>query len=197
MRGGKPGKTICLRADMDALPVKEEHDIPYKSTVVDNDYPGGPFPVMHACGHDMHVAMLLGAADVLGQLKAELEGTVVFLFQPAEEGPPHPENGGARMMLEEKCLEGIEPGMCFGMHVIPMPTGWVGLRVGSNFAASRMIKIDIQGKQVHGSMPWGGIDPLVPAGNIIATLPTIYRQLSANSAFTWVCRAKVSSDTAP
>ncbi|KAI9020410.1 N-acyl-L-amino acid amidohydrolase [Hyaloraphidium curvatum] len=184
LRGAKPGKTICLRADMDALPVLELQDLPYKSTVVDNDYPGGPFPVMHACGHDTHVAMLLGAAKVLCQMRDQLEGTVVFLFQPAEEGPPLPEDGGARLMLAENCLAGIEPGMVFGMHVVPMPVGHVGLRVGSNFAASRMIRIEIQGKQVHGSMPWGGRDPLVSAGNVITALPAIYRQMPATSPFT-------------
>lgn len=132
----------------------------------------------------MHVTMLLGAAKVLGQMKDDLEGTVVFLFQPAEEGPPLPENGGARMMLEEDCLAGVEPGMVFGMHVIPNPTGMVSLRVGSNFAASRMIKIEITGKQVHGSAPWLGIDPMIPAANIITALPAIYRQMPATSAFT-------------
>lgn len=101
MRGGKPGKTICLRADMDALPVLELQDFEWKSTKVDTEYPGGPFPVHHACGHDFHVAMLLGAASVLGEIKSEIEGTIVFLFQPAEEGPPLPEDGGARMMLAE------------------------------------------------------------------------------------------------
>src|SRR4051794_25856595 len=131
----------------------------------------------------MHVAMLLGAAHVLGTLKAQLEGTVVFLFQPAEEGPPLPEDGGARLMLAENCFAGTEPDMVFGIHVVPNPIGWVGLRVGSNFAASRMIRIEIEGKQVHGSMPWLGIDPMIAAGNIITALPAIYRQLDAGKPF--------------
>ncbi|KXS16827.1 N-acyl-L-amino acid amidohydrolase [Gonapodya prolifera JEL478] len=181
-------KIICLRADMDALPVKETFDIPYASKVVDETYPGGPFPVMHACGHDTHVAMLMSAASVLAAMRDSLHGTVVFLFQPAEEGPPLEEAGGARQMMAEGWheVDGVsyEPGMVFGIHVGPTPTGSIGWREGTMFAASALLKIDIQGKQVHGSMPWLGKDPLVVAADVITQCGQLYRQMPATSAFT-------------
>ncbi|MFJ9690681.1 M20 family metallopeptidase [Kitasatospora sp. NPDC101183] len=180
LRGGRPGsKVVALRADIDALPVKEESGEEFASTVVDADYPGGPFPVSHACGHDGHTAMLLGAATVLAGVRERLPGTVLFVFQPAEEGAPVGESSGARQMIAEGALDDPAPTMAFGMHLGPLPTGYVGYRTGNQFAASCLVKIVITGRQVHGSTPWMGVDPMPAAGAIQLGIGQLYRQLPA------------------
>ncbi|MFJ5228405.1 M20 family metallopeptidase [Kitasatospora sp. NPDC088391] len=180
LRGGRPGeRVVALRADIDALPVKEDSGEPFASTVVDQDHPGGPFPVAHACGHDGHTAMLLGAANVLAGVRAELPGTVLFVFQPAEEGAPVDERSGAKEMLAEGACDDPRPTMAFGMHLGPLPTGYVGYRVGNQFGASCLIKIVLSGEQVHGSTPWMGVDPVPAAGSIMVGVGQLYRQVSA------------------
>jgi amidohydrolase len=178
LRGGLDGdRVVALRADIDALPLREESGVDFASTVVDHDYPGGPFPVAHACGHDCHTAMLMGAASVLAEARDELPGTVLFLFQPAEEGPPIDEEGGAREMEAEGALADPEPTMVFGMHVTPYPKGVVAYLAGNQYGASVLIRITVHGKGVHGSTPWEGIDPLPPAADIITAMGQVYRQL--------------------
>jgi amidohydrolase len=185
LKGGKAGdRVMALRADIDALPVKETSGVDFASTAVDPDYPGGPFPVSHACGHDCHTAMLMGAASVLTGVKEELPGTVVFIFQPAEEGPPLGETGGAAQMEAENALRGVEPTMVYGHHVTPLPIGAVGYRKGNQYAASCTVKIDLHGKQVHGSTPWEGIDPMPVAADIISGCGQLYRQFPAFDPFT-------------
>ncbi|XIE81381.1 amidohydrolase [Streptomyces sp. SBR177] len=180
LRGGRPGsRTVALRADMDALPVPDRCGAPFASTRVDADYPGGPFPVSHACGHDCHTAMLMGAASVLAGVRERLPGTVLFVFQPAEEGPPVTEEGGARAMLAEGALDDPVPSMVFGLHVTPYPKGWVGYKAGNQYAASTLVRIVVTGHQVHGSTPWQGIDPMPAAGGILTGIGQIYRQVSA------------------
>ncbi|MER8044565.1 amidohydrolase [Streptomyces sp. NPDC094032] len=180
LRGGLPGvRTVALRADIDALPVKDLCGADFASESVDADYPGGPFPVSHACGHDCHTAMLMGAASVLAGARERLPGTVLFVFQPAEEGPPVTEEGGARAMLEAGAFADPVPSMVFGMHVTPYPKGYVGYRVGNQYAASSLVRIVVTGKQVHGSTPWQGVDPMPAAGGIVTGIGQIYRQVSA------------------
>ncbi|MER7519212.1 amidohydrolase [Streptomyces sp. NPDC126499] len=180
LRGGRPGpRTVALRADIDALPVPDLCGVDFASGTVDADYPGGPFPVSHACGHDCHTAMLMGAASVLAGVRERLPGTVLFVFQPAEEGPPVTERGGALAMLEAGAFAGPVPTMVFGMHVTPYPKGYVGYRVGNQYAASTLVRIVVTGKQVHGSTPWQGIDPMPAAGAILTGIGQIYRQVSA------------------
>ncbi|QIS14216.1 M20 metallopeptidase family protein [Nocardia arthritidis] len=180
LRGGTRGdRVMALRADIDALPVKENSGVPFASTVIDADYPGGPFPVAHACGHDCHTAMLMGAASVLSRVRERLSGTVLFVFQPAEEGAPAGERGGAARMLAENALADPAPTMVYGHHVSPYPLGHVGFRAGNQFAASCMVEITVSGKQVHGSTPWRGIDPMPAAADIISAMGQLYRQLDA------------------
>ena len=180
LRGGRPGgRVAALRADTDALPVADLCGTDFASSAVDHDYPGGPFPVSHACGHDGHTAMLLGAATVLAGVREQLPGTVLFVFQPAEEGPPVTETGGARQMLAEHALDDPEPTMVFGMHLTPHPKGHVGYRVGNQYAASCLVKITVTGRQVHGSTPWQGVDPMPPAAAIVTGIGQLYRQLDA------------------
>jgi amidohydrolase len=178
LRGGQDGdRVVALRADIDALPLREESGVGFASTVVDEDYPGGPYPVAHACGHDCHTAMLMGAASVLAHERAELSGTVLFVFQPAEEGPPIDEDGGAREMDAEGALADPVPTMVFGMHVTPYPKGVVAYLAGNQYGASVLIRVTVRGKGVHGSTPWEGIDPLPPAADIVAAMGQVYRQL--------------------
>ena len=185
LKGGKPGdKVVALRADFDALPVEELADVPFKSTRVDEDYPGGPFPVSHACGHDCHAAMLMGAAEVLAQMRDQIPGTVKFLFQGAEEGPPVGEDGGASMMVKEGALENPKPDVAFAIHTAPFPANTLGYCRGDTMAASELLKIEVQGMGVHGSTPWMGKDPLTVAAEIIVALGQIYRQVPATEAIT-------------
>lgn len=185
LRGGHAGAgTIVLRADMDALPVPDESGVGFASTTVDPDYPGGPFPVSHACGHDCHVAMLLGAMRVLAEHRDQLPGTVVALFQPAEEGAPVDEAGGARAMLDAGACADLAPSMVFGMHVQPLPKQMVAIRPGHQFGASCMVKIVVLGEQVHGSTPWAGVDPMPSVGAILGGIGQLYRQVDAFQPFT-------------
>lgn len=185
LRGGAPGdRVIALRADMDALPVKETVDVPYKSTQVDDDYPGGPFPVAHACGHDMHTAMLMGAASVLSSVQEDLPGTVMFVFQPGEEGPPVGEPFGAQAMIEAGAFTDPKPDACFGMHVGPMPAGHFFYGDGVGLAASEILEINIHGMQTHGSSPFMGRDPLPVLAAISNGFAQVYREIDPNLPFT-------------
>jgi amidohydrolase len=173
LRGGHPGPVIALRADMDALPVTERVDVPFKSTVT-TEYRGEKVGVMHACGHDGHTAMLMGVAQVLAGRARDLPGTVVFLFQPAEEGAPEGEEGGAPLMLKEGVFRDYKPEVVFGMHLwAGLNAGTIGYRVGSFMAASDTFRIVVKGRQTHGSQPWGGIDPIVASAQILEGIQTI------------------------
>ncbi|MFJ9575251.1 M20 family metallopeptidase [Streptomyces sp. NPDC101191] len=185
LRGGRPGpRTVALRADTDALPVRDLCGADFASETVDADYPGGPFPVSHACGHDCHTAMLMGAASVLAGARERLSGTVLFVFQPAEEGPPVTEDGGARAMVDAGAFADPVPTMVFGMHVTPYPRGYVGYHVGNQYAASTLVRIVVTGEQVHGSTPWQGVDAMPAAGAILTGIGQIYRQVSAYAPVT-------------
>ena len=157
LKGGRPGGVVALRADMDGLPVKEETGVPFASQAT-GTYNGQTVPVAHACGHDAHVAILMGAAEVLAGMKDQIPGTVVFLFQPAEEGPPMGEEGGASLMIKEGALENPKPGAIFGLHVVPGEAGALLWRSGPMMAASDRYQIKLKGKQTHGANPWSGID---------------------------------------
>jgi amidohydrolase len=183
LKGGKPGRVVALRADMDALPVVEQVDVPFKSTVK-TTYNGQEVGVMHACGHDAHVAILLGVAEVLAGVRDEIPGTVKFLFQPAEEGAPEGEEGGAALMVKEGALENPNAEAVFGLHVTSRyPVGQIAYRAGAELAAVDSFKIVVHGKQTHGAYPWLGIDPIVVASQIVLGLQTIpSRQVDASLA---------------
>jgi amidohydrolase len=172
LRGGRPGPVVALRADMDALPVTEEVDVPFASKVRAT-YNGQEVGVMHACGHDAHVAMLMGVAEVLAGMRASLPGTVKFIFQPAEEGAPAGERGGADLMIEEGALENPKPAAIFGLHVFPLPAGEIHYRSGALMASSDVLHIVVHGRQTHGAQPWAGIDPVVVSAQIVLGLQTI------------------------
>ncbi|MHB1329981.1 MAG: amidohydrolase, partial [Gemmatimonadales bacterium] len=160
LRGGKPGPVVALRADMDALPVTEQADLPFKSTVR-TVYNGAEVGVMHACGHDNHVAILMGVAEIFAGMRAQIPGTIKFIFQPAEEGPPAGEEGGAPLMVKEGALLNPRPDAIFGLHVWPGPLGSLSYRSGGAMAAPDGITIVVKGRQTHGALPWGGVDPIV------------------------------------
>jgi amidohydrolase len=173
LRGGKPGKTVALRADMDALPVTERVDLPFASKVTTTflDVETG---VMHACGHDTHVAMLMGAAEILAGIKDQVPGTVMFIFQPAEEGAPPGEEGGAYLMVKEGVLKEPAVDAIFGIHINSMtPVGEVRFKPGGALAAVNRLVIKVKGKQTHGSTPWTGVDPVTVSAQIILGLQTI------------------------
>jgi amidohydrolase len=176
--GGKPGPVIGLRADMDALPVTERVNIPFASKVK-STFNGQEVGVMHACGHDTHVAMLMSVAEVLSGMKKELAGTVKFIFQPAEEGPPIGEEGGAPLMVKEGVLDNPKVDVVFGLHInAQTPVGQIKYREGGMMAASDWFTITIHGKQSHGAQPWMAIDPVVVATQIIEGLQTIVSRQS-------------------
>jgi amidohydrolase len=181
--GGKPGPTIALRADMDALPVVEKADVSFKSTAK-SEYRGKEVGVMHACGHDLHMAMLMGAAEQLTSMKSDIAGTIVFIFQPAEEGAPKGEEGGAELMLKEGLFTQHKPDVVFGIHVWSAGNvGHIGYREGPLMASSDRFEITVKGRQTHGSRPWGGVDPIVAAGQIIGSTQTIVsRQVDITKA---------------
>ena len=173
LKGGKPGSTIALRADMDALPITERVDLPFKSTVTDtlNDQTVG---VMHACGHDAHTAMLMGAATVLSKMKSDITGTIVFLFQPAEEGAPAGVEAGAPLMVKEGALDDPKVEAVFGLHIISnIEAGKIEYKPGSFMASSDWFTITVKGKGSHGAMPWLSVDPIVVSSQIIQALQTI------------------------
>ena len=177
LRGGKRGRTVALRADMDALPVKEPDGLPFASKAK-QQFMGKEVSVMHACGHDAHTAMLVGVAEVLAGMKDELPGTVVFIFQPAEEGPSlyTPGSGkawGAKLMLEEGVFKDPKPEAVFGLHVMPGPLGQISYRSGATAASSDDLEITVTGHQGHGGMPWNTIDPITTSASVISGLQTV------------------------
>ncbi len=173
LKGGKPGPCIGLRADMDGLPVVERVDLPFASKVK-STYNGQAVGVMHACGHDTHVSILMGVAEILAGMKKDLAGTIKFVFQPAEEGPPEGEEGGAPLMIKDGVLENPHVDVMFGLHINSQTeVGKIKYRTGGIMAASDWFKIKVKGKQTHGSQPWAGIDPVVVSAQIISGLQTI------------------------
>ncbi len=173
LKGGKEGKVVALRADIDALPVTERVDIPFKSTVK-TTFLGSEVGVSHACGHDTHTAILMGVAEVLSKNKEKVSGTVKFIFQPAEEGPPPGEEGGAKLMIKEGVLKNPDVDAIFGLHINSgTPVGMIRYKPGGTMAAVERFVIDVKGKQTHGSAPWTGVDPILISAKIIDGLQTI------------------------
>jgi len=173
LKGGKPGPVVALRADMDALPVTERVDVPFASKVraVYNDIETG---VMHACGHDTHVAILMGAAEVFAQIQEDIPGTIKFIFQPAEEGAPPGEEGGAELMVKEGVMKNPDVEVAFGLHISSATeVGHIEYKPGGALAAADRFIIEVEGAQTHGSRPWGGVDPIVTSAQIIMGLQTI------------------------
>jgi amidohydrolase len=193
LRTGKPGPVVGLRADMDALPVVERVKIPFASTAK-SDYRGDQVGVMHACGHDTHVAMLMGAASILTGMKTQLAGTVVFIFQPAEEGPPPGETGGAKQMVEEGLLKDLKMNIVFGQHISSIiEVGNINIRPGGLMAAADRFVIKVKGKQTHGSQPWSGIDPVTISAQIALGLQTIVsRQMELTREAAVISIGKIS-----
>ena len=172
LKGNRPGKVVALRADMDALPVVERNELPYKSNVI-TTFNGQETGVMHACGHDTHVAILMGVAEVLAQNK-NFPGTVKFIFQPAEEGAPPGEEGGAKLMVKEGVLENPKVDVIFGLHINSgTHVGKITYKPGGMMAASQRFVINVKGKQAHGSAPWQSVDPIVASAHIINGLQTL------------------------
>ena len=173
LKGDKPGKVIALRADIDALPVMERNDLPFKSTVT-AEFIGEKVGVMHACGHDTHTAILMGVAEVLSKNKDKIKGTVKFIFQPAEEGPPPGEEGGALLMVKEGVLKNPDVDAIFGLHIkSEIPINVIQYKSGGAMAAAQTFTIKVKGKQSHGSQPWLGVDPILISAKIIDGLQTI------------------------
>jgi len=174
LRGGKPGPVVALRSDIDALPVTEDTGLPFASTER-AQFNGREVGVMHACGHDFHMAMLMGAAEVLAGMKADLPGTVKIIFQPAEEGAPAGEEGGADVMVKEGVLENPKVDAIFGLHVgiTPLEAGSISFRPKGIMAASDTFSITVRGRSTHGAMPWAGVDPIVVSAQIVLGLQTI------------------------
>ena len=181
LKGGKPGPKLAIRADMDALPVVEQVDLPFASKVK-GEYLGREVGVMHACGHDAHTAMLLGLAEIFAGMKKDLPGSIMLIFQPAEEGAPPGEVGGASLMVKEGVFKIFKPDAVFGMHVVSaLNVGIVGVRPGGAMASSDTFRITVHGRQSHGATPWKGIDPIVIAAEIVIDAQTIVsRQLDIN-----------------
>ncbi len=173
LKGGRPGPVVALRADMDALPVTEQVELPFASKAR-AEWNGETVGVMHACGHDCHVAILMGVASVLAGLRAQIAGSVKFIFQPAEEMPPEGEEGGAQMMVAEGALENPVPRAIFGLHVTSrLPLNVLGVRPGPTMASSDKLKITVKGRQTHGAAPWLGVDPIVTAAQVVLGLQTV------------------------
>lgn len=173
LKGGHPGPTVALRADMDALPLTEETQLPFMSHVT-STYRGEAVGVMHACGHDAHTAMLMGVADILTKVRGNLRGNVLFLFQPAEEGAPDGEEGGAALMLKQGVFDKYHPQAVFGLHVVSsLQVGQIGYRPGPMMAGADGYRIVVHGRQTHGARPWEGIDPIVIAAQIVGAMQTV------------------------
>ncbi|WP_165750205.1 amidohydrolase [Cellulophaga sp. Z1A5H] len=167
LKGNKPGKVVALRADIDGLPVTERGDLPFKSKET-GEFLGAEIGVMHACGHDTHIAILMGVAEVLSKNKDKINGTVKFIFQPAEEGPPPGEEGGAALMIKEGVLTNPDVDAIFGLHInSATPVGVIGYKPGGTMAAVERFVVHVKGKQTHGSQPWGGVDPIYISAKII------------------------------
>src|SRR5829696_801571 len=182
LRGGRPGPVVALRSDMDGLPVTEQVDVPFKSSAKAM-WNGQEVGVMHACGHDNHMAILLGTATALARMKDRLPGTVKVIFQPAEEGPPPGETGGAEQMVRENVLENPKVDAVFGLHVFPFRAGEIVYRPGPLMASTDSFTIKVKGRQTHGAIPWGGIDPIVVGSQIVLGLQTIIsRQVNITEA---------------
>jgi amidohydrolase len=175
--GGRPGPVVALRSDMDGLPVTEEVDVPYASKVR-TQWAGRDTGVMHACGHDMHMAILMGAAEVLSGMRASLPGTVKFIFQPAEEGAPPGEKGGAEVMVAEGVLENPKVDAVFGLHVFPHALGAIVYKPEGIMAGSDTVTITVRGRQTHGAVPWAGVDPIVVASQVVLGLQTVISRQS-------------------
>jgi len=193
IEGGRPGPMVAIRADMDGLPVTEATGLPFASKVR-GEYNGQEVGVMHACGHDSHMAMLLGAAQVLNSVKDELPGSVMLIFQPAEEGAPEGEQGGAELMLKEGVFSQRKPEAVFGLHVgINQPGGKISVRGGPMLAAVDSFKLVVNGKQTHGARPWNGVDPIVVGSQIVLGLQTIAsRQVDVTQAPSIVSVGRIS-----
>lgn len=173
LKGGKPGPVVALRADMDALPVTERVDIPFASKAT-AEYNGEEVGVMHACGHDTHVAILMGVAETLSSMQEDLQGTVKFIFQPAEEGAPEGEEGGADLMIKEGALTNPEVDVIFGLHINSQTkVNQIGYRPEGTMASVDGLEIKVKGAQTHGAYPWSGVDPIVTASQIVMGLQTI------------------------
>lgn len=183
LKGAQPGATVALRADMDALPVTEKTGLPFASKVT-TQWRGQETGVMHACGHDAHMAILMGVAQVLVGMREQIPGNIKFIFQPAEEGAPPGEQGGADLMIKEGVLQGeYAPGAIFGLHVFPSPAGIISYKPEGMLAASDGLQITVKGVQTHGSMPWGGVDPIAASAQIINALQQIVsRQVDISNA---------------
>jgi len=183
IEGGKPGPLVAIRTDMDGLPVAEQTGLPFASKAR-STYNGQEVGVMHACGHDTHMAMVLGAAKILNDMKADLPGSVMLIFQPAEEGPPAGEQGGASLMLKDGLFAERKPAAVFGMHIgIGQPGGQFAVRAGPMMAAADRFLITVRGQQTHGARPWDGVDPVVVAAQIVMGLQTITsRQVDVTKA---------------
>ena len=183
LKGGKPGGVVALRADMDGLPVIEKTGLPFASKEI-AEYEGQQVGVMHACGHDNHVAILMAAAEALSKVRAEIPGTIKFIFQPAEEGEPKGEEGGADLMIAEGVLENPAPSAIFGLHIGQHGTaGTANYRPNGFLASAQRFDIEVQGVQTHGARPWAGVDPIVVAAQIVNSLQTIVsRQIDITRA---------------
>lgn len=173
LKGKKPGKVLALRADIDGLPVPERSDLPFKSTAI-GEYNGEEVPVMHACGHDTHIAILMGVAEIMSKNTDKIKGTIKFIFQPAEEGAPSGEEGGAKLMVKEGVLKNPDVDAIFGLHIgSGQPVNSIGYKSGGTMAAVNSFVINVKGKQTHGSRPWGGVDPIMVSAKIIDGLQTL------------------------
>ena len=173
LKGNKPGPVMALRADMDALPVEEKNDLPFTSKVK-TMYKGQQTSVMHACGHDAHTAILMGVAEILAGMKKDIKGTIKFIFQPAEEGPPEGEEGGAKLMVKEGVLMNPNVDVIFGLHTNALlESGKIDYRPGGSYASVSDFKIKVKGKPSHGSKPWLGVDPILVASQIVTNIQTI------------------------
>ncbi len=194
LKGGKPGPCIALRADVDALPVRERVNLPFASKD-SADYLGQKVPVMHACGHDSHVAMLIGTAEVLSSMKKDIAGTVKFIFQPAEEGAPGNEEGGAALMVKEGVMDNPKVDVVFGMHIeSAIPAGDIQYKSGSFMASSDWFTIKVKGKSSHGSQPWLAVDPISISAQIIEGLQNIVsRQMDLTKAPIVITVGKIHS----
>jgi amidohydrolase len=194
LKGGKPGPVIALRADIDGLPVKERVNIPFASKD-STDYNGQRVPVMHACGHDAHTSMLIGTAQVLSSMKKDIAGTIKFIFQPAEEGPPTGEEGGAALMVKEGAMDNPKVDVVFGMHIESwIPAGDIQYKSGAFMASADQFTVKVKGKSSHGSQPWLGVDPIAVSANIIEGFQQIVsRQMDLTKAPVVITVAKFNS----